>query len=113
MDKWYQDVYRRNLVDMHINDTKKIYLSRFDAKKYFEYLKEARIQSPMIYLQSHTGLCNFETKAGKTHRFFKEHPEEMKKLYTKKEMREVVLLDKAQDYIYKNAKVKFSYKIAK
>lgn len=43
MDKWYQDVYRRNLVDMHINDTKKIYLSRFDAKKYFEYLKEARI----------------------------------------------------------------------
>ena len=80
MDKWYQNVYRRNLVDMHINDTKRIYLSCFDAKKYFEYLKEARIQSPMIYLQSHTGLCNFETKAGKTHRFFKEHPEEMKKL---------------------------------
>ena len=40
-------------------------------------------------------------------------PEEMKKLYTKKEMREVVLLDKAQDYIYKNAQVKFSYKISK
>lgn len=37
----------------------------------------------------------------------------MKKLYTKKEMREVVLLDKAQDYIYKNAQVKFSYKISK
>lgn len=80
MDKWYKGVYRRNLVDMHINDTKKVYLSRFNAEKYFEYLKEAHIQSPMIYLQSHTGLCNFETKVGKTHRFFKENPLEMKKL---------------------------------
>ena len=80
MDKWYKGVYRRNLVDMHINDTKKAYLSRFDAEKYFEYLKVAHIQSPMIYLQSHTGLCNFKTEVGKTHRFFLEHPDEMKKL---------------------------------
>lgn len=80
MDKWYKGVYRRNLVDMHINDTKKVYLSHFNAEKYFEYLKTAHIQSPMIYLQSHTGLCNFKTEVGKTHRFFLEHPDEMKKL---------------------------------
>lgn len=40
-------------------------------------------------------------------------PEEMKELYTKKEMKEIALLEKAQDYVYKNAKIKYSYKIAK
>ena len=39
--------------------------------------------------------------------------EEMKKLYTKDEMEELVLLDKAQNFVYENAKVTFSYKIKK
>ncbi|HBM70408.1 MAG TPA: hypothetical protein DD377_03435 [Firmicutes bacterium] len=80
MDKWYKNIYRRNLVDMHINDDKKIYLSKFNAKDYFKYLKEAKIDSPMIYLQSHTGLCNFKTSVSKTHNFFINHPNEIKKL---------------------------------
>lgn len=37
--------------------------------------------------------------------------EEMKEKYTDKEMKEIVLLNKAQDYVFKNAKVKYSYKI--
>lgn len=52
---------------MHVNDDRDEYLSRFDAEKYFVCLKKAHIQSPMIYLQSHTGLCNYPTKVAKTH----------------------------------------------
>lgn len=80
MDKWYKNIYRRSLVDMHINDDKKEYLSKFSAEAYFKYLVDANIVSPMIYLQSHTGLCNFPTKEGKTHEFFKSNPDEIKKL---------------------------------
>jgi len=80
MEKWYKNIYRRNLVDMHINDTSDEYLSRFSAEQYFKYLKTAHIQSPMIYLQSHTGLCNFETKVSKEHAYFSKNPNEIKKL---------------------------------
>ena len=37
--------------------------------------------------------------------------EEMKKLYTKDEMKEAVLLDKAQQYVFDNAKISYNYKI--
>ncbi len=42
-----------------------------------------------------------------------ESPEEMKKTYTEQEMKELVYLNKAQDYVYKNAKIKYSYTIKK
>lgn len=67
MSKWYKGVYRRHLMDMHVNDDKELYLSKFDPQKYFENLKKAKIQSPMIYLQSHPGLCYFPTETAKTH----------------------------------------------
>ena len=67
MRKWYKGIYRRQLTDMHINDDRDEYLSLFDAEKYFGCLKKAHIQSPMIYLQSHTGLCNYPTKVARTH----------------------------------------------
>ena len=38
--------------------------------------------------------------------------EEMKKLYTKDEMKEAVLLDKAQQYVFDNAKISYNYKSA-
>lgn len=67
MEKWYQGIYRRQLVDMHVNDDDPLYLSGFRAEDYFRALKKAEIRSPMIYLQSHTGLCNYPTKVAKTH----------------------------------------------
>ena len=59
MSKWYKDIYRRNLVDMHIADWSDDFLSKFSADEYYENLKRAKIQSPMIYLQSgiHPILC--------------------------------------------------------
>lgn len=68
MKKWYKKIYRRQLTDMHIADDKDEYLSLFDAEKYFGCLKKAHTQSPMIYLQSHTGLCYYPTKVARTHR---------------------------------------------
>lgn len=68
--KWYQTSYRRNLVDMHIDDWNPEFLSRFDPQQYFQCLKAGHIQSPMIYLQSHVGLCNWPTKSGRMHAGF-------------------------------------------
>ena len=69
-------------MDMHINDTDEAFLSRFSANEYFENLKKSKIQSPMIYLQSHTGLCNYKTKGARTHKRFLTGENEIKKLIT-------------------------------
>lgn len=65
--KWYETSFRRNLVDMHIDAWNPEFLRDFDPDVYFHCLKAAHIQSPMIYLQSHTGLCNWPTKSGAAH----------------------------------------------
>lgn len=83
MEKWYKGIYRRNLVDMHVADDNDEYLSKFSADDYYSALVRAKIQSPMIYLQSHTGLCNFRTESGKTHAFFEKHPNALKELVAK------------------------------
>ncbi len=70
MEKWYKGLYRRNLVDMHITDYKDEFFSKFDVDEYVRLLKKAKVQSPMIYLQSHTGLCNWNTKSAKVHNAF-------------------------------------------
>ena len=65
--QWYKNSYRRNLVDMHINDWNEEFLSKFDPDAYFEYLKTAKVDGVMLYLQSHAGLCHFPTKSGIMH----------------------------------------------
>lgn len=67
MSGWFTHSYRRNLVDMHIEDWNPEFLSEFSPEEYFENLKRAHIQSPMIYLQSHVGHCYFPTKTGHMH----------------------------------------------
>ena len=67
-NKWYTKSYRRSLVDMHIEDCDESFLSEFSAEKYVEYLKTAKIDSAMIYLQSHVGLCHYPTKSGVLHK---------------------------------------------
>lgn len=66
--KWYQKSYRRSLVDMHIEDCDQSFLSEFSPDAYVEYLKTANIDSAMIYLQSHVGLCHYPTKSGVVHK---------------------------------------------
>jgi len=71
MGKWYEKSYRRNLVDMHIEDWNEEFLSQFDSKNYVEMLKKAKIQSAMVYINSHVGYCYWPTKTGKMHSGFK------------------------------------------
>ncbi len=80
MKKWYEGVYRRQLTDMHINDTDAALLSEFSAEEYYENLVRAKIQSPMIYLQSHVGLCNYPTESARTHAYFKNGENGIKRL---------------------------------
>ncbi len=68
--KWYEKSYRRNLVDMHIEDWNPEFLSEFDPEKYLQYLKTAKMDAMMLYLQSHVGLCNYPTKSGVMHKAF-------------------------------------------
>ena len=65
---WFTKDYRRNLVDMHIEDWDPAFLSEFSAEDYLANLKRAHIQAPMIYLQSHVGHCYFPTRVGHMHR---------------------------------------------
>ncbi len=67
MEKWYQKSYRRNLVDMHIEDWNPEFLSAFDSRKYVELMKVAHVQTAMIYANSHIGLCYWPTQSGQMH----------------------------------------------
>ena len=53
--QWYEKSFRRNLVDMHIEDWDERFLSRFSPEEYVENLKRAKIQSAMLYFHSHMG----------------------------------------------------------
>ena len=47
--QWYQTKFRRNLVDMHIEDWNEEFLSQFDPETYVENLKRGHINAPMLY----------------------------------------------------------------
>lgn len=65
--RWYSTSYRRNLVDMHLEDWDPAFMSRFDPVSYCENLKKAHIKSAMIYFHSHVGYSYYPTKVGKMH----------------------------------------------
>lgn len=77
---WYKNCYRRSLVDMHIHHWSDEFLSEFSAEDYLAYLKAAKMQSAMIYLQSHVGLCYYPTKSGIMHKSFIGREDEMRRL---------------------------------
>ena len=79
-EKWYTNCYRRNLVDMHIEDWDETFLSKFDPEDYVANLKRAHIQAPMIYLQSHVGHCYWPTETGHMHSAFRGREDMMKRL---------------------------------
>ncbi|MBQ1985275.1 MAG: hypothetical protein II230_03080, partial [Clostridia bacterium] len=64
---FYSNLYRRHLLDMHIEDWDNRFLSKFSPEVYVENLKIAEVNYAMVYLQSHVGLCYFPTKTGETH----------------------------------------------
>jgi len=77
---FYSDLYRRHLLDMHIDDWNPEFLSQFSPETYVENLKKANINYAMLYLQSHAGLCYYPTKTGHIHKAFENRPDLMKQL---------------------------------
>ena len=65
---WIKGNYRRNLMDMHIDDWHPEFLTKINVKEYVEALKAAGIQAAMVKGKPHTGLCNYPTKVGRMHR---------------------------------------------
>lgn len=76
---WYSELYRRHLLDMHIEDWDPVFLSEFSPETYVANLKKARVNYAMIYLQSHVGLCYYPSATGCVHRHFEKHPDLMKR----------------------------------
>ncbi len=68
MNRWFETSYRRNLVDMHIEDWNPEFLSEFDPEVYAELLKTAHVKSVMLYMTSHLGYCYWPTKSGYVHK---------------------------------------------
>jgi hypothetical protein len=64
---WYQQGYRRMLVDMHIADWDERFLSRHDPKTLADLYQRAGLSSAMFYCQSHLGLCYWPTWHGQMH----------------------------------------------
>lgn len=67
MGKWFENSYRRNLVDMHIEDWDDSFLSKFDPAQYVEFLKKSRVKSAEVYANSHLGHCYWPTRTGHMH----------------------------------------------
>ena len=67
MNQWFKNSYRRNLVDMHIENWDPMLLSEFDPEEYARLMKLANVKSVMLYLNSHVGYCYYPTESGYEH----------------------------------------------
>lgn len=66
-EKWYKKSYRRNLIDMHIEDWDEDFFSKLNSRQYAGLLKRSKVQTAMVYSNSHVGLCNWPTQNGRMH----------------------------------------------
>ena len=69
--KWYQKGYRRLLLDMHIPDWDKKFLSKYDPVQLVKLYKKGGLSSSMFYSQAHTGLCYWPVRNGGMHKGLK------------------------------------------
>lgn len=77
---WYSNLYRRHLIDMHIEDWDEGFLSHLSPEEYVNNLVSADINYAMLYAQSHVGLCYYPTKTGDMHKAFDKNPAMMKEI---------------------------------
>lgn len=65
---WYEHSYRRNLVDMHIDDSDPVYMSQYDPKKYVDNLVAAKVDTAILYAGNCLGICFWPTPFGLMHK---------------------------------------------
>ena len=68
---WIEGNYRRNLMDMHIDDWNEEFLSKIDPQEYVDALAAAHVQCAMVKAKPHTGLCYWPCDIGRMHRGLK------------------------------------------
>ena len=68
---WIEGNYRRNLMDMHIDDWNEEFLSKIDAGRICRGAEGCRIQAAMVKGRPHTGLAYYPTKVGRMHKGLK------------------------------------------
>ena len=68
---WTKGNYRRNLMDMHIDDWNEEFLSKLDPEAYVNALADAGVQAAMVKAKPHTGLCYWPCDIGRMHRGLK------------------------------------------
>ena len=68
---WIEGNYRRNLLDMHIDDWNEEFLSKVNPQEYVDALAAAGVQAAMVKAMPHTGLCNYPTGVGRMHKGLK------------------------------------------
>lgn len=68
---WIENNYRRNLMDMHIDDWNEEFLSKIDCDEYVEALADAGVQAAMVKAKPHTGLCYWPCDTGRMHKGLK------------------------------------------
>lgn len=78
---WYFDKRRRTLLDMHIEEWDDTFLRDFSPQDYLDALEKGQVNAPMIYVQSHVGLCYWPTQYGRMHKAFASRPHAMKELF--------------------------------
>lgn len=59
---WIEGNYRRNLMDMHIDDWNEEFLSKIDVDEYVDALKDAGIQAAMVKGRPHIRACLLSDK---------------------------------------------------
>lgn len=70
---WIKGNYRRNLMDMHIDDWDERFLSKIDCDAYIASLVDAGVQAAMVKAKPHTGLCYWPSETGRMHRGLNGH----------------------------------------
>ncbi len=71
MNNWYKKLYRRHLLDFHIDDWNEEFLSKFDHSIIADNLQQAKVGAATVFANTHSGKCNYPTKVGAMHRGLK------------------------------------------
>ena len=68
LNDWYGRCYRHFLVDMHIPDWDKRFLSKLDAETFVSTVAKSGTSEVMLYCNSHIGLTLYPSKFGPAHK---------------------------------------------
>jgi hypothetical protein len=67
VNAWIESSYTRLLIDNHITEDDPAFMSRFDPQRYVERVKQAGVDSAMVYACCHNGNCYYPTRVGHMH----------------------------------------------